>query len=347
MIGRSLALAALACSCALADLQLTNLQSGSVCTPDSSVAVVLGTVGTTGGTFPFRITNTGSTSATLNTLKVSGVGFDIVDGPSLPATIASQKTVTFNIALTPTSLGAYGATLWVNKASYVLSATVAGSGDSTTMPKFRIVVDPATLASNQQATLTLEFDSAATADAYGTVTLDPITKGDPGIAFLSAGLREVPFSVTKGETKARFSGESSIGFQTGTTAGSIKFTARLGSETETAEYALAQAAVGIDSIRPTVGTSQIALAVTGYDNTRSAKQVKFTFYDGSSRVLGSTLSADVTSAFAKYFENPEQGGLFVLRAVFPISGDASVVDSVQVEFTNSIASSRANVKMKE
>jgi hypothetical protein len=348
MIARIAAVVAMVCGGASAQPQLTDLRTGTICDP--AIAIDLGTVGTSGTTAAFRITNIGAAALTLEKPKISGVGFDVTDGPTTTTTLLSQETVNFKIKLTPTSVGAYSGKLYVNTNTYLVVAKAgAGGGDSTDPTvKFAIATNPATLASGQQARLSLNFDAPAAADGNGLLKLDFIGKADPAIQFIAAQSRSVPFTVTKGESTARFAGDTGIDFQAGTTAGSIIFTATLGDETEQATLQIAPAVVGIDSIRISTDSGTLLVATTGFDNTRTTSLVTFRFLDKSGlTITGGSVTADVSPVFATYFAHPEAGGQFVLRAAFPIVGDSTQLRSVEVELVNAAGSSKASVTMTE
>jgi hypothetical protein len=81
----------------------------------------------------------------------------------------------------------------------------------------------------------------------------------------------------------------------------------------------------------------LVLTLTGFDNTYSAGQLSFTFYDTSGKILTPTaLAVNATSAFHQYFFGTTQvGGAFSLQATFPVTGDATQVGSVAVTLANS------------
>lgn len=348
MMARVAAVAAVMCAFAWAQPQLTDLRTGTVCAP--ATAIDLGTVGTAGTTAGFRITNIGSTALTLEKPKISGVGFDVTNGPSSTTTLLANESAGFKIKLTPTSVGAYSGNLYINKDTYLVVAKVAsGGGDSTgPTPGFTIAIDPQTLASGQQARLSINFDSPAPADGNGLLKMDFNGKGDPAIEFISTQNRSVPFTVAKGEDTARFSGETGIDFQAGTTVGTIIFTATLNDDTEQATIQIGPAVVGIDSIRVSKDSGQLLVATSGFDNTRTVSKASFRFVGKSGQTIGgAAVNADVTAAFTTYFAHPEAGGQFVLRATFPVTGDTKEVGSVEVELVNSAGSSRASVTMTE
>ena len=104
------------------------------------------------------------------------------------------------------------------------------------------------------------------------------------------------------------------------------------------EAKIVPAVVGVDSVRGLRGGSALEVQITGYDNTRSLAKLAFTFYDKSARaVQPGQMTVDVTTAFRNYFaaSQKESGGVFLLRAVFPVTGDSSGIGAVDVELTNS------------
>ncbi|HVX67387.1 MAG TPA: hypothetical protein VHA11_12325, partial [Bryobacteraceae bacterium] len=167
------------------------------------------------------------------------------------------------------------------------------------------------------------------------------------IQFVSPPGRSIPFTIAAGEDTATFLEGPSIDFQAGSTAGTIILTATLNDETETATFQLAPAPVLVDSIRSAKAAGLLTLSVSGFDNTRSTTRARFTFLDARSNTLAGPLVADVTDAFAAYFQNAEMGGMFVLRAKFPVTGNAALIDSVQVELTNSAGVTTASAKIAE
>jgi len=159
----------------------------------------------------------------------------------------------------------------------------------------------------------------------------------------------VAFNIGAGQNAAQFvidsSGDTaaSLTFQTGSTAGTVLFTVALGGDSTQASFPIAPAPVSMDTILLNTGPGAITLDVSGWDNTRSASQVSFTFLDSGGNILGGgPISADVSSDFEEYFQNPPLGGEFELRAAFVVTGDTSQVNSVTVQFTNSAGVSSAN-----
>jgi hypothetical protein len=82
--------------------------------------------------------------------------------------------------------------------------------------------------------------------------------------------------------------------------------------------------------------------VTGFDNTRSIGALAFTFYDSSGNVLPSgSIQTNAAGDFAKYFSGSDLGGAFILRAVFPVTGDTSRIASCDVTLANSAGTTKA------
>ncbi len=77
--------------------------------------------------------------------------------------------------------------------------------------------------------------------------------------------------------------------------------------------------------------------ISGYDNSYSAGQLSFTFYDTTGKVIGSPISYNASSGFQQlFFTSNTDGGLFSLQASFPVSGDVTQVGSVTVGLANSL-----------
>ena len=72
----------------------------------------------------------------------------------------------------------------------------------------------------------------------------------------------------------------------------------------------------------------------GFDNTRSAGALTFSFFDAGGNALVAPIQANGSSDFAAYFQN-SAGGAFELKAVFPVAGDISQIASFQAVVTNS------------
>jgi hypothetical protein len=151
---------------------------------------------------------------------------------------------------------------------------------------------------------------------------------DPAIQLGVAG-RFLPFTISAGDTRL-----PAVNFQTGTTAGTIAIGVELGGATDRKTIAIPAAPVTIQSATAARSSGSIELRVTGFDNTRSAGTVVYTFYDAAGNALPA-ITVDNSADFRAWFAESDLGGLFGLRAVFPVTGDGSRITGFAVEMRNS------------
>jgi hypothetical protein len=164
-----------------------------------------------------------------------------------------------------------------------------------------------------------------------------VATGDTAVRFLSGGARIQSFQVAEGDSTISFGSDKQVLFQTGTTAGTIVFTVELGSYSEQASVQIAPAAIGFDSVTADRTPGQITVSISGFDNSRTAGSLAFQFYNKAGGAIAPGLSADVVKDFKQYFTaSPDAGGAFLLRASFPVTGDASAIGSVDVRMANSV-----------
>ena len=77
------------------------------------------------------------------------------------------------------------------------------------------------------------------------------------------------------------------------------------------------------------------MTINGYDNTYSAGQLSFTFYDLTGKLIAPVTVNAATSFQQYFFTNNQAGGAFALQASFPVQGDVTQVGSVAIGLTNS------------
>jgi hypothetical protein len=88
----------------------------------------------------------------------------------------------------------------------------------------------------------------------------------------------------------------------------------------------------------------LQVQVTGFDNTRTAGSLIFTFYDAAgSTVLPGAIPSDNTTGFTHYFQQSSLGGVFRLTAVFPVTGDPTQIKGFDVQLANSAGSAKTPV----
>jgi hypothetical protein len=293
----------------------------------------------------YTIENRNAAPVEIRQVVADGGGFRATSVPALPMTIAPRGSISFDVVWEPQSAGTAAGTLNVNRLSFAL----AGAATNPPFPRPVIALDTLALKSGQQARIAVRFNTPSRAAGTGELRLEFVGPADPGFGFLApASSRTVQFGVQKGQDLATFGTRAYIEFQTGSTAGAIVITAVLGTYTEQATIQLAQLTVQIDSARGTRTASTIELALGGFDNTRTAGALAFTFRDRSGQALGAgAVRADAASAFRQHFETANAGGLFYLRAVFPVAGAISQIDSVDVEMSNSTGTATKSVKIAE
>lgn len=285
-------------------------------------------------TLHFLVKNPSALYLTVPAIRVQGQAFALAT-PSPSGTLLNpQQTAAFDIAFTPPSAGAFTGTLQAGNSSFPL----AGTGLAPPLPNPTLAVSLPQNASAQQGAVAINFDAPPPTGAVGTLTLafQPAIQGatDPAIAFAS-GTLSMPFTLAAGSAQADFAGRPTAPFQTGTTAGTLLFTASIGNATAQQTVLIARAAIGITNAQATRSANVITVQITAYDNTRTAGKILYTFFDAQGATIAA-IPTDATANFTTYFATATAGGQFALTATFPITGDATQIKSVQVQLTNSV-----------
>jgi hypothetical protein len=221
------------------------------------------------------------------------------------------------IRFQPPGAGNWTGSLIVGERSYPLTGSVAAPG----FPKPVVSVELAEAASARMGTVAVAFDAAAKASGTGKLTIS-MAPPDPAVA------ESVEFSFAVGDT-----GIPAVPFQTGTTAGTLTIAVELGGVVERKSVAIPAAPVRLTEVSATRGAGTIEVRLVGFDNTRTAGTVVYTFYDAVGNALPA-IAVDNAADFARYFAGSNAGGWFVLRAVFPVSGDGSAIREFAVEMRN-------------
>jgi hypothetical protein len=158
------------------------------------------------------------------------------------------------------------------------------------------------------------------------------------VQFIATNGRQLNIGIASGAQTATYNGQSSIAFQTGTTAGTITFSVAFpNTTTYTQSFTIPAAIPLFSTAQANRNIPNLVVTVAGYDDTYSAGVVSFTFYDTGGNVIGSAISSDQTSNFKQlFFTGNTYGGLFSLQASFPVTaGDITKVGSVTVSLANS------------
>jgi hypothetical protein len=292
----------------------------------------------------FVLSNPSNATVTVGSVAVSGPGFTLAPGLTLPVQIAPGQKVPFSVTFTPTAGTTVQGTLTVDTRTFNLT----GQGQDQPLPSASIVLLPTAGASGQQDQVSISLAPASLVSGSGTLTMafqSSVTgvADDPAIQFLSGPQRVASFSIVPGETSATFgvNGASSMTFQTGATAGTITFTLTLnGQTTQAAQATLTIPPSPINLADDTFSAirlfGSLNVSFGGIDNTYSASHIAFTFYDLNNLPLPQgAIDVDETSGFQTYFSATTAGGMFQILAEFPVTGNTALIGAVTAQITNS------------
>jgi hypothetical protein len=289
------------------------------------------------------LTNQANVQLVVPGLVTTGTAFSLSPTPpgaTLPTGTLIQpvQSAGFDVQFTPTATGAASGFLLIGNRSYQLT----GTGTQPALPTPRLTVSLPQALSAQQGSVTVNLTQAAIGGT-GTVSLafQPSVAGatDSAIAFSSGG-QSAPFTFSTGDTQAHFGAQTSLAFQTGSTAGTLTINVQLGTQSDQQSIAIQPAVVAVTTAQASRTTGAIEVDLAGFDNTRSAGAVTFTFFDSNGNPIApGAITTNNTAAFAAYFQNAT-AGTFLLKAVFPVTGDATKIAAFQADLTNSAGTTK-------
>jgi hypothetical protein len=294
----------------------------------------------------FNVTNpaTSDGPVSVSGISVSGAGFSLSKVPSAPIIIQLGASISFNLIFQPALSGTFNGALSIGGRQFSLTALSVASP----IPGFSLTL-ASPISSQQQAVLTVQFNSPSSVASLGTITLQfasSVTNvtDDAAIDFPATGGRELNITLNSGSQSATYSGKSGIVFQTGTTAGTVTFAVAFPDTTAyTQSFTIPSTKVQITSVEANRENPNLLVTITGYDNTYSAGPLSFTFYDIAGKPIGSPIQLNAAASFQQlFFSDNTDGGLFSLQASFPVSGDVTKVGSVTVGVSNSLGQSTAS-----
>ena len=251
----------------------------------------------------FTLLNSSSDRITVSALTVAGSAFRGPIGLASPVQLDPGQTASFQVAFEPQNGQPALGILTVDKRTFNLT----GLGLDPPLPTASIVLNSTIGASARQNSLSIPLAAASPINGTATLTMEfrPSVSGvsdDAAIQFLSGPKRAATVTITAGDTFAKFGNQSSLAFQTGTTAGTIVFTLKLPTTSQSANLTIAPAAVNIDTAHAVRRVNDLDISLTGFDNTYSASQLNFTFFDLSGAAMApGAISVDAASAFQHYF----------------------------------------------
>ncbi|HLH00047.1 MAG TPA: choice-of-anchor D domain-containing protein [Bryobacteraceae bacterium] len=307
-------------------------------TPLSAGAVVdFGSV-TRGGSKvqAFLLFNAASANVTVASVVVTGTAFRGPIDLTTPVHLSPGQSASFEIAFEPQSGQPAQGVLSVDGRLFNL----LGMGVDPPLPSGSIVLASTQGASAQQNSVSIPLASQSQVGGSGTLTMQfqpsvPGVGDDPAVQFLSGSRRNATVSISPGDSMGKFNGQPSIAFQTGATAGTIIFTLTLPSGTQQTSLIIAPAPIVLDTASSLRKTGELDVSLTGLDNTYTASQMSFTFYDSKGAVVQpGAIPVSVASSFQQYFASTQAGGTFALLAKFPVTGDTTQIASVDIQITN-------------
>lgn len=281
---------------------------------------------------PLVLWNNQPNPISVSQLAITGPGFQLRRTPSLPAQLEPDQTIPFEIAVTPPQEGGFSALLTAGLSRRIITVNAL-------LPKLaapRLATAASVLRNGMQTPVRISFVDPAPID--GTGKLRVTFQGsfpDPAIRF-SNGATEAEFRVAKGSREATFDARPDIILQTGTASGTLVLEAITESGAARQTWFFQPGPVVIDSARATRTAQSLEITMAGFDNTRTAGSVNFRFFDRSGNAIGNVITSTLVTEFGSFFRSSDAGGVFLLRAIFPITGDATMVGSVLVEIANSI-----------
>jgi hypothetical protein len=294
--------------------------------------------------FTFTVLNpqTNFDALAVPSAAVSGSGYSLANVP-FPQTLKPGEQASFDVLFSPAQAGTAAATLTIGSLQYGLIGKATGAKLN---PVFQFT--PATLASQQQAQLSIQFTDAPQASSIGTLSVSfrSAVAGiadDPAILFVTTGGRNMSATITAGSANATFDGQNSLTFQTGTTAGTLTFMLSFADgDSYKKSVDILPSTIQLASAGATRQAPNLVVDVTAFDNTYSASKLLFNFYDANGNAMApGGITLDESQDFHQYFFGGNAaGGAFALQAKFPVTGDLTTIGSVDVTIQNSQGQSK-------
>lgn len=312
----------------------------------------------------FVITNNGTSPAPVNSVGVvsTGTTFATAGLPALPASIAPNQTLAFNLMFAPTTTGTLTGTLRVDSLTFTLS----GLGNPPpALPAYSFTGASGAQQPAQQPAIGLSLGATYPLTLRGTLTLafnSEVFANDPAVQFATSG-RTVNFTVPAGQREAVFqNNQTTVRLQTGTVAGAIVLTPSFTTDggiavTPTDPPALtlpvAQAAPRVLSVQVTARTAAgFQVLVTGYSTARQITQVDLNFTPVSGENVPTTrVTIPAETTFNAWYQSAAAGAFgSQFTATIPITLTGEVVGaanlgetlkSVSVTLTNRLGTSPA------
>jgi hypothetical protein len=303
-------------------------------------------------TVTISATNEGNLEAVVNTIAVSGAAFALAGAVALPVQVAPESSLALQVTFSPTATGELIGTLRVDNDVINLRGIGAAPASAPKLSFLNLEVMPQP---REQPAVGLRLEAPYPTELRGRLALSFSSDSfvdDPAIQFATGG-RAVDFRVPANSTDAIFGeGQSSVQFQVGTVAGTLRLQASLAAggvdvtpaPAPAMNIALAASEPRIRDLRVTARTAnEVELLVTGYTTARSLQSMEIRFTAAPGSTLNTTqIVADVDGAFANWYQSTasrEFGGQFSAALRLVVNGDINAIQSVSVTATNAKGSS--------
>ena len=247
----------------------------------------------------------------------------------LPEELTPGQSVSLEVTFAPEGRGERLAFLSIGERQIPLR----GEGLQPPLPAVSLLTD-LTVRSGEQHEVRIRFDEPLRTAASGELAMEAEAAGDDTLVFAN-GTRTAGFDLKPGDQ------ERSLSYQTGATAGAIRFRLRIGERTDEVTVQAAEEPVRVTNASGARDASSVTLRLIALDNTCSTALLTYTFFDRQGREVG-RWSGDYAASFVNYFKESRIGGVYSLHTRFPVTGDPSQVHSARVELTNRTGASRTD-----
>ena len=297
----------------------------------------------TTSTLLFALRNPSSFPVRVSSLLLPPGPFSLVNVPPLPYEIPAAGELRFSIEYTPLRGGVFRANLLLDQRTFVL----AGNAYEPPLPELSLVFPSAVYASAQQQAFQVRFTTPMQGNAVIRLGLafEPLNgmPDDPAVLFLANGARALTLQAKAGDETLTWNGDPNLLFQTGTTAGRLRFTLTHETTTRTADFVIPPAPPALEKVAITRTAATLSVRLQGFDNTRTMNAIAFTwFHKDGSLIGGGPIVSVVESLVANYFRNYSSGGGWVAQFSFPVvSGSPESVTALEIEAFNFAGSTKA------
>jgi hypothetical protein len=260
------------------------------------------------------------TAGALPVPAVSAVGPDFTLRGELPPVLDPAQSAYVEVIFTPVASGERLGALAIGARRIPLR----GFGTDPPLPGISLIA-AAAVRSAEQHIVRVRFEAPLRGAVWGELAIGGA--GDDDTLVFANGAKSVTFQALPGEQ------ERSFAYQTGATAGPVRFMLRIGERLEETIVHIAEEPVRVTGARGNRDEGGVALRLTALDNTLTTSLLTYTFFDRAGKEIG-RWSQDYAESFFHHFRTSRMGGVYSLFMRFPVTGDVAQVDSVRVELTN-------------